>query len=64
VTTSGTDKTKKASRAALRSPSGDVIPGVLDVPIDEEAHTRSRGVDWVVFGVTAIIAIAFLLWVS
>jgi hypothetical protein len=46
----------------LRSPSGDVIPHpVLDVPIDEEAHTRSRGVDWVVFGVTAIIAIAFLL---
>jgi choline-glycine betaine transporter len=35
---------------------------VLDVPIDEEAYTRRRGLDRVVFGVTAVIAVAFLLW--
>jgi choline/carnitine/betaine transport len=66
MTTSKTDKadkTKNASAAALRSPTDEVIPHpVLDVPIDEEEHTRSRGVDWVVFGVTAAFAIGFLLW--
>ncbi|MDG4664300.1 BCCT family transporter [Mycobacterium sp. 236(2023)] len=35
---------------------------VLDVPVVEEEITRSRGIDWVVFGVTAAIACAFLVW--
>lgn len=35
---------------------------VLDVPVEEEKISRSRGMDWVVFGVTAAIAIAFLVW--
>ncbi|AMO05201.1 MULTISPECIES: BCCT family transporter [Mycobacteriaceae] len=41
----------------------DVIPHpVLDVPIDEDALTNKRSLDWIVFGVTAIIAVAFLAW--
>ena len=41
----------------------DVIPHpVLDVPIDEEALTNKRSLDWIVFGVTAVIAVAFLTW--
>ena len=35
---------------------------VLDVPVEGAAYRRSRGVDWVVFGVTAVIAVSFLLW--
>ena len=35
---------------------------VLDVPVVEAEITKSRGVDWVVFGVTAVIAVAFLVW--
>ena len=35
---------------------------VLDVPVEEEKISRSRGMDWVVFGVTAAIAIGFLVW--
>ncbi len=35
---------------------------IFAVPIDDEAHTRSRGLDKVVFGVTAVIALAFLIW--
>ncbi|MDT5328566.1 MAG: hypothetical protein QOF25_5718 [Mycobacterium sp.] len=59
VTTSRTDKKNKA----FASPSPDVIPHpALDVPIDVEAHTSRRALDRVVFGVTALIAIAFLLW--
>ena len=47
----------------LRSPTGEVVPHpVLDVPVEGAAYSRSRGVDWVVFGVTAVIAVAFLLW--
>ncbi|MCW2687163.1 MAG: opuD, partial [Mycobacterium sp.] len=58
-----TEKTKKTGRAVFRSPSGGIIPHpALDVPIDEAAYTRRRGVDWVVFGVTAAFAIGFLLW--
>lgn len=34
----------------------------LDLPPGDDAITRSRGVDWVVFGVTAVTAIAFLVW--
>ncbi len=32
------------------------------MPIDDELHTRNRGLDKVVFGVTAIIAVGFLVW--
>ena len=35
---------------------------IFAVPIDEEVHTRNRGLDKVVFGVTALIAIGFLIW--
>jgi choline/carnitine/betaine transport len=48
---------------ALRSPSGAVIPHpALDIAIEEAAQTRRRGIDWVVFGVTAVIAVGFLVW--
>ncbi|MDT5149209.1 MAG: hypothetical protein QOI01_942 [Mycobacterium sp.] len=48
---------------ALRSPSGAVIPHpALDVTVDESAQSRRRGIDWVVFGVTAVIAVGFLVW--
>ncbi|WP_304107194.1 BCCT family transporter [Mycolicibacterium bacteremicum] len=41
----------------------DVIPHpVLDVPIDEDKLTDRRSLDWLVFGVTAVIAVAFLVW--
>ena len=35
---------------------------VLDVPVEDAHLTRSRGIDWIVFGVTAVIAMAFLSW--
>ena len=35
---------------------------IFAVPIDEEVHTRNRGLDKVVFGVPALIAIGFLIW--
>ncbi|SRX80686.1 choline/carnitine/betaine transporter [Nocardioides sp. JS614] [Mycolicibacterium parafortuitum] len=35
---------------------------MLDVPVVESEITKSRGIDWVVFGVTAVIAVAFLVW--
>jgi choline/carnitine/betaine transport len=35
---------------------------IFAVPIDDEAHIRNRGLDKVVFGVTAVIALGFLLW--
>jgi hypothetical protein len=48
---------------ALRSPSGEVIPHpALDYPVDESAPEGRRGLDFVVFGVTAAIAVAFLVW--
>jgi len=49
---------------AMRSPSGAVIPHpALDIAIEEEAaSSRRRGIDWVVFGVTAVIAVSFLVW--
>ena len=56
-------KTHTSVRRALSSPADEVIPHpVLDVPVEEAAYTRSRGVDWVVFGVTAVIAVGFLVW--
>jgi choline/carnitine/betaine transport len=35
---------------------------IFAVPIDNELHTRNRGLDKVVFGITAIIALGFLVW--
>lgn len=56
-------KPKTPVRRTLSSPTDRVIPHpVLDVPVEEAAYTRSRGVDWVVFGVTAVIAVGFLVW--
>jgi len=56
-------KTHTSAGRALSSPTDEVIPHpVLDVPVEEAAYTRSRGVDWVVFGITAVIAIGFLVW--
>ncbi|RAV07457.1 BCCT family transporter [Mycolicibacterium sp. GF69] len=58
-----TAKAKSATRRALESPTDHVVPHpALDQPPQEDALTRSRGVDWVVFGVTAAIAIGFLVW--
>lgn len=49
--------------SALKSPTDEAIPHpILDVPVEQEAYTASRGLDWVVFGVTAVIALAFLAW--
>jgi choline/carnitine/betaine transport len=58
-----TGKAKDAVDRAVRSPTDEVIPHpVLDVPIEEAAYTRGGGLDWVVFGVTAVIAVGFLVW--
>jgi choline/carnitine/betaine transport len=35
---------------------------IFAVPIDDEVHERNRGLDKVVFGVTALIALGFLVW--
>jgi choline/carnitine/betaine transport len=35
---------------------------IFAVPIDDEIHSRNRGLDKVVFGVTAVIALGFLVW--
>jgi choline/carnitine/betaine transport len=35
---------------------------VLDIPVQEDKISRARGMDWVVFGVTALIAVGFLTW--
>ncbi len=58
-----TGKTRAATRRALKSPTEDVVPHpALDQPPQDDAVTRSRGVDWIVFGITAVIAIGFLTW--
>jgi choline/carnitine/betaine transport len=47
---------------AVRSPAADVVPHpALDQPVEEAAPSRP-GLDRVVFGVTAAIALAFLVW--
>ncbi|WP_193043919.1 BCCT family transporter [Mycolicibacterium baixiangningiae] len=58
------DKPRRHSvNSALKSPTDEAIPHpILDVPVEQEAYTGSRGLDWVVFGVTAVIALAFLVW--
>lgn len=58
-----TGKTRAATRRALRSPTDHVVPHpALDQPPQDDAATRSRGVDWIVFGITAVTAIGFLTW--
>ena len=42
--------------------TGAVAHPCVDVPIDENAYERSEGLDKVVFGVTAVIALGFLVW--
>lgn len=47
----------------VKSPTGETISHpVLDIEIDHEEQGRHRGIDWVVFGVTAAIAVGFLIW--
>jgi choline/carnitine/betaine transport len=54
---------KRRVVGALRSPSGEVIPHpALDYPVQAAAETGRKGLDYVVFGVTAAIAVAFLIW--
>ncbi|ODQ95123.1 BCCT family transporter [Mycolicibacterium holsaticum] len=63
--TASSERSKPAEPAGepLRSPTDEVIPHpVLDVPVEGAAYSRSQGIDWVVFGVTAVIAVSFLLW--
>lgn len=56
-------KFSQTAGAVLKSPTHDVVPHpALDIPIDEDAITRRRPLDKVVFGVTAAIAVAFLFW--
>jgi choline/carnitine/betaine transport len=46
----------------MKSPTGDVVPHpALDLPISSD-QDRRRGIDWVVFGIAAAIAIAFMAW--
>lgn len=46
----------------LKSPTGDVVPHpALDLPISSDQEQR-KGIDWVVFGIAAAIAIAFMAW--
>jgi choline/carnitine/betaine transport len=57
------DRARRAVDRALRAPTSEAIPHpILDVEIDQEAQTRRIGIDWVVFGVTAALAIGFLVW--
>ncbi len=55
-------KATDAVGQALRSPAGDVLPHpALDRPVESRADAR-HGIDWVVFGITAVIALGFLAW--
>ena len=50
------------SSALIKSPTGEVVPHpALDLPISSEQEQR-KGIDWVVFGIAAAIAIAFMAW--
>ncbi|MCW2553134.1 MAG: choline/carnitine/betaine transport [Mycobacterium sp.] len=61
--TSAEPRKRRRMVRALQRGSGGVIPHpALDVPVHEEERARSRGIDWVVFGVTAAIAVGFLVW--
>ncbi len=35
---------------------------VLDIDVEPQHSNRSRSIDWAVFGVTAAVAVAFLVW--
>jgi choline/carnitine/betaine transport len=50
--------------AAMKSPTGVAIPHpALHYSVDEELQSNRRtGIDYVVFGVTAAIAVGFLVW--
>src|SRR4051812_2940384 len=50
--------------AALKSPTAVAIPHpALHYSVDEELQAgRRKGIDFVVFGVTAAIAVGFLVW--
>ena len=57
------DTQRHRVRDALASPVSDVVPHpALDVPVDDTAPEQGGGLDKVVFGVTAAIAVAFLVW--
>ncbi|MGH3676692.1 MAG: BCCT family transporter [Mycobacterium sp.] len=57
------EKTHKSVTDTAKSPADRVIPHpVLDLPVDDDVYSRKRGLDWVVFGVTAVIALGFLVW--
>ncbi len=56
------DKTSRLEHAAAL-PVDDVVPHpALDVPVDADGNAGRQGLDKVVFGVTAAIAVAFLVW--
>ncbi|MGE2728507.1 BCCT family transporter [Mycolicibacterium vaccae] len=53
----------KSGKNPIDQPAISPVPHpVLDVPVEEERIARPRSVDWVVFGVTAALAVAFLAW--
>ncbi|MBB2991342.1 choline/carnitine/betaine transport [Mycolicibacterium iranicum] len=56
------ERTAAAVPAAAGTTAEPVSHPVLDVPLVDDEFNRSRGMDWVVFGVTAVIALAFLTW--
>ncbi|OBA97152.1 choline transporter [Mycobacteriaceae bacterium 1482268.1] len=65
TTSSESSETSDGAAAVTQqaSPNGQSSPHpIFAVPIDDEVHTRNRGLDKVVFGVTAVIAVGFLLW--
>ncbi|WP_395307733.1 BCCT family transporter [Mycobacterium sp. AMU20-3851] len=52
-----------SNHSPSEEPVLDVIPHpVLEVPIDEDALVKGGRLDLVVFGVTAAIAVGFLIW--
>lgn len=54
---------KRAVKAAdAIAEAQTVVHPVLDQPVDGQAAMERRSMDWVVFGVTAAIAVGFLLW--
>ncbi|GFG51680.1 choline transporter [Mycolicibacterium agri] len=63
MTISPENKRSEKAKAIIKSPEGETVPHpVLDQPVDHEAYERTKGLDKVVFGVTAVIAIGFLIW--
>jgi len=56
-----TSKDPDASTPASTKKQPETHP-IFAVPIDDQAHERNRGLDKVVFGVTAVIALGFLVW--